>query len=484
MSKLTTTRQKLHTDHALLALLGHKCQTQKLLEPLHQLLTIPQKTVVHSPTQKLQDCLVTMLMGKRTIYETNTSLSTDPALWQAFGRTGCADQSSIQRTLAACTAENVAQLHQVNAQLLKTNGQCVRHDYRSGPLVIDIDLSGLPCSKHYEGASRGYFANSKYGTTGRQLARASASQYNEIVAQQVFPGNTGSAQLSVLKQLLQLVVGVLAPEAGTGLPQIDKSQWLLRLDGGYGTTEIINYLLSEGYQFVLKLFSSSRAKSLVGAGRCGSEQIPTPKWHSDQCHQREYVVLDSQANSLYQVGQQPLVQIGLRCVSTSQAKLKTKTAALKPEPTATSYGYTVLLVSRPGQGSLTAEQARQQLHFYDERVAIETASFAADKQGLGIAKRRKRSLVGQEILLGLAQLAHNLVIWLRNWLAVYDQRVNQYGIKRWVRDWLAIKGRVSLVKGQIVKVRLVSRHEMVRQFFNALKDLFAQSGVRLILHQC
>ena len=65
------------------------------------------------------------------------------------------------------------------------------------------------------------------------------------------------------------------------------------------TTEIINYLLSEGYQFVLKLFSSSRAKSLVGAGRCGSEQIPTPKWQSDQCHQREYVVLDSLANSLY-----------------------------------------------------------------------------------------------------------------------------------------------------------------------------------------
>lgn len=141
------------------------------------------------------------------------------------------------------------------------------------------------------------------------------------------------------------------------------------------------------------------------------------------------------------------------------------------------------MVSRTGQSSLTSEQAKQQLHFYDERAAIETASFAADKQELEIAKRRKRSLAGQEILLGLAGLAHNLVIWLRNWLSVYDQRLNQYGIKRWVRDWLAIKGRVSLANGQIVKVRLAARHEMVRQFKSALAQLFLQSGVRLILHQ-
>jgi hypothetical protein len=29
---------------------------------------------------------------------------------RAFGRTGCAEQSTIARTLRACTAENVAQL--------------------------------------------------------------------------------------------------------------------------------------------------------------------------------------------------------------------------------------------------------------------------------------------------------------------------------------------------------------------------------------
>jgi hypothetical protein len=479
MSELTTLNLKVHTDHALLCLLGQKCQKEKLLQPFHQLLKIKQKTVHHSPTDKLQDGLVSLMLGNQTLYETNTTLALDPALWYAFGRSACADQSQIQRTLAACDTENVAQLQKVNLVLLRKHGRTLHHDYTMGPLVIDIDLTGLPCSKHYEGASRGYFPNSKFGTTGRQLARATASQYDEIVYQQVFPGNTGSAQLQVFKHLVEAVWQAL------DLASEQKERVLLRLDGGYGTTEIIDYLLAEGYQFVVKLFSSSRATKLA-------KPIAEKEWQADQCHERDYCLLGAEANQPYQLPTKakPLVQIALRCKSHSKTPKKSQALAVGDESKAmpVRYRYSVLLIRRKGlvkdeAQSLTPLQGLVQLHFYDQRAGMEVASFGADKQGLGIAKRRKRSLVGQEMLLGLAELAHNLIIWLRGWLCEKASSIRQYGLKRWVRDWFGLSGRVTFKAGQIVKVRVSPHHELVRHYFKALKHFFRPSGVRLILYK-
>ena len=65
MSKDTTSNPKLSSQHALLCLLGEKCRQEGLLEPLHQLVKIKQKTVRHSPTQKLQDCLLAVLCRKQ-----------------------------------------------------------------------------------------------------------------------------------------------------------------------------------------------------------------------------------------------------------------------------------------------------------------------------------------------------------------------------------------------------------------------------------
>jgi DDE family transposase len=479
MKELTTLDLRVYTDHALLCLFGQKCQQDKLLEPFHELLKIKQKTVRHSPTDKLQDGLVSLMLGNQTLYETNTTLAADPALWYAFGRTACADQSQIQRTLAACNTENVVQLQKVNLVLLKKHGRALHHDYATGPLVIDIDLTGLPCSKHYEGATRGYFPNSKFGTTGRQLARATVSQYDEILYQQVFPLNTGSAQLEVFKQIVGAVWQAL------DLPAEQKEQVLLRLDGGYGTTEIIDYLLAEGYQFVVKLFSSSRATKLA-------KSLPEAQWHADTCHERDYSLLGVEANQPYQLttAVPALVQIALRCKSQSKSHKKGDASPAKVEAKAAParYRYSVLLIRRTGLvkdkgGSVSTQQGLAQLHFYDQRAGMEVTSFEADKQGLAIAKRRKRSLVGQEMLLGLAQLAHNLIIWLRGWLSQHSAQIRQYGLKRWVRDLFGLSGRITFRAGQIVKVRVSPHHELVRHYFKVLKHFFRPSGVRLILYK-
>ena len=484
MPEHSISNEKLQSKHALLCLLGHKIREANLLEPFHRLIKIKQKTVVHTPTEKLQDCLVGMLMGNTTLYETNTTLSTEQALWQSWGRSGCADQSTIQRTLEECSQENVSQLHKVNALLLQEVGRSVRHDYSKGPLILDGDLTGLPCSKNYEAACPGYFADCPRGTSGRQLFRFSAAAYNEIIYEEVFPGNTNSSNLANFKKVLE------ATFSNLGLTPEQKGQVLLRLDAGFGTSDILNYLLEEGYQFVVKLFSSTRANKLCREVK---------EWQADPKQSGRAMALLEAAPYYEKDHTRQVLQIGVRTVLTAQAKAKAKAtkapnskAGEPPTPTPTApdklYSYHVLVVKRPElaerlEGEFKKELLLGQLAFYDKRAGIESASFCSDKQGLGLAKRRKRSLFGQEMLIGLAQLAHNLIMWQREQLSNNEPKVADYGIKCWVRDWLGMGGRLTFQDGQIVKVRVPKRHEVSRQFKSVLKQWASQSGVRLILRQ-
>lgn len=268
MAKFTAPEQKMHSQHALLCLIGQKAQELKLLDPLHKLVKIDQKTLVHSPTEKLTDAMLAIACGAEALSQINTVLRADGAVSRAWGRAGCADQSSVQDTLSACTATNIDEMQEVLAQIYRKFARASNHSYATGPLILDIDLTGLPCSKNYAGASKGYFANSKKGTTGRQLCRVNASQYDEIVYQQVLPGNASSSNLETLKAVLAATLQML------GLNSEQKGQLLIRLDGGFGTTAIIEYLLCEGYQFIVKLHSSSRSKKL-------GQALEENQWHCD-----------------------------------------------------------------------------------------------------------------------------------------------------------------------------------------------------------
>jgi len=43
-------------------------------------------------------------------------------------------------------------------------GRAVQHDYTSqGLLILDVDLTGLPASKHAQGSRKGYFSGKKGG---------------------------------------------------------------------------------------------------------------------------------------------------------------------------------------------------------------------------------------------------------------------------------------------------------------------------------
>jgi hypothetical protein len=89
------------------------------------------------------DALVMILAGGRGVVEVNTRVRSDGVLQAAFGREGCADQSTVSATLNACTRDNVAQLRGALKDILQQHSRACEHDYAARYQVLDIDMSGL-----------------------------------------------------------------------------------------------------------------------------------------------------------------------------------------------------------------------------------------------------------------------------------------------------------------------------------------------------
>lgn len=52
--------------------------------------------------------------------------------------------------------------------LMKSHGRSYHHAYKTKLQLLDVDMTGLPCGRLAEKASKGYFAN-KPGRYGRQI---------------------------------------------------------------------------------------------------------------------------------------------------------------------------------------------------------------------------------------------------------------------------------------------------------------------------
>src|SRR4051812_33105157 len=177
------------TGHASLAALGVKLRALDLFGPIRERVQIAQKTVRHTPADKLYDSFIALLAGAHGLVEINHLLRADPALQAAFGRPACAEQSVVQDTLDACTAENVTQFEAALAAIYRRHGRGYRHDYAREWQILDVDLSGLPCGKKAALATSGYFARPRT-RQGRQLGRGLATRYHEVVVDRLFSGTT------------------------------------------------------------------------------------------------------------------------------------------------------------------------------------------------------------------------------------------------------------------------------------------------------
>lgn len=124
---------------------------------------IKQKVLTHTPLDKLLDCLINILAGGMGLIEINTRVRPDQAIQRAFGRTACAEQSTISDTLNVCTTDNVKEMRAAVAAILKQHGQSYRHDYEAEWQLLDADVTGMPAGRLGQGVTKGYFAKQKTG---------------------------------------------------------------------------------------------------------------------------------------------------------------------------------------------------------------------------------------------------------------------------------------------------------------------------------
>jgi hypothetical protein len=242
-----------YTPYAPLAALGLYLRQIDFFAPIRDQVKIGQKQVVHTPLDKLTDAFITMLAGAHGLGEANTRLRRDAALQAAFGRASCADQSTIQATLNACTDANVAQMTAALTTIDRQPSHGDRHTYQRRIQVLDGDLRGLPCGPKAALATKGSFANQR-NRRGRHLGRVVATRYGEILTDQVFAGPTGLT--TALRPLVEAAAQVL------DLYPARRLRTVLRIDSGGGSLAELKWALEQGYQIHAKDSSRQRARIL------------------------------------------------------------------------------------------------------------------------------------------------------------------------------------------------------------------------------
>ena len=99
-----------------------------------------------------------------------------------------------------------------------------------------------------------------------------------------------------------------------------------------------------------------------------------------------------------------------------------------------------------------------------------------------MSRRNKHRFAAQEMLVLLAQLAHNLIIWTRNDLAHINPRFHKYGILRTVRDLFHIPGSIHITEcGTIRQITLNPKHPLALAFQRSFSSHLARDDLSLIL---
>jgi hypothetical protein len=423
--------------HASLCLLGTYLRQTGFFLPLEERVQIQQKTIKYTPVQKLEMLFVSLLAGAKAVAHTNLTLRVDPALWRAFGLPGCADQAGIAHTLDAATEADVRALREAVAETFRCYSQARRHDFSREPLVLDLDLSPMPASRHAEGSTRGYMGRCR-SKTGRKLVRVRAAASQETVWETVVAGNTVET-LAVVQEAVTEAERLLGLAGEEEVDQAKRARTEIRLDGGWGTEGIITWLLERGYQVTGKFKSTSRVRKLV-------QGITT--WQPTSSPGREVAAVPEPV---------PFVR------TLAQYAVRTPSKERKD-----GYYYAVVFSTHLDL-SMTEVVSR-----YDGRAGVE-ADLKSDKRGLALAVIRKRRLAAQRLVVLLTQLAHNVLIWARQWLAAQAPRLRECGIVRLIQEVWAVPGRVKLGGEQVRKVRLRRNHPRAREVCDGFRPLLDPS---------
>ncbi len=119
---------------------------------------------------------------------------------------------------------------------------------------------------------------------------------------------------------------------------------------------------------------------------------------------------------------------------------------------------------------------------YDLRGgALETEN-KEDSQGLSLTHRNKKRFTGQQMLVLLAQLAHNVIVWARDWLGAYCPKLQRFGMLRMVRDVFTITGWLEMdAHARLQRICLNQEDPVARGLADGLSRLLAKDHVIVIL---
>jgi hypothetical protein len=426
ITRLVVLPQRQDTQYAPLAVLGYCLTRADFLAPLRGV-NLNMKKVRHTPAEKLQDILVSILTNCTSIRQVDLRLRPDLVLAEAWGREQFAQQSTLADTLNAFTLRSVKELREATQILYRQYGCARRHDFRQW-LWLDVDPTGLPSSAQAQGSEKGFFSGAR-NTYGRQLVRVSAPAYHETLLSVLYPGSQHGT--ATFKPAVRAVQGVLE------LSREQRRQTVLRVDAGLGTDANINWALTHDYQVLAKGYNGKRADAFA-------HRIPAEAWHT--LRSDRWVAIVPKA---------------------PRYARRTQTLLLRWQ-TQKGMQYATLV------HSLLDQDWRAIPALYDGRGAAEV-EIKMDKAGLLLPKRRKKSLAAQEALILLTDIAHNTLAWTHEWMFT-ESRFAASGTFALVNDVLPIPGDVVLKGGKLHMVALRESHPYAAEMAVCLTKLLAHFG--------
>lgn len=320
---------------------------------------------------------------------------------------------------------------------------------------MDIDLTGWLAGRKAEGAEKGYFTGERNGR-GRQVGQVYASQYDEIVNEQLY---SGKVQLEAsLLELVKMAENVLDSN------EVRRKRTILRVDGGGGTDKNIDQLLLHCYWILMKVKNWQRTQKLIKT---------VTAWHS------------LPELSGHDVG----------WIETPHEYTKdTRQLAIRWPKEKGGFHYCVLvfnltdlMIFQLAGLPMPKKRTEQDLFSaimkaYNLRSGGVETSIKNSKQGLGLNKRNKKRFEAQHMLLLLAQLAYNIAVWARNQLARYSATIASFGMLRLVRDAFHISGKVQFdEKGNVNLIILNQSHKLAKVFQDTWQSCFPRDDLLFCL---
>ncbi len=420
--------QRHETHFVPLAVLGYCLTRTGFFAPLDDV-KLNLKTVQHSPVQKLQDVMVSILAGCSSIKQADLRIRPDLVLAEAWGREQFAQQSTLADTLDAFTTCSVNQLRQATQVMYLQHGQVPHHDF-TRLLMRDTDLTGLPASRHAEQSEKGYFSGAR-NSYGRQLVRVSAPVYHETLLSMIYPGSQSG--LATFKTTVRTVQNMLQ------LTRDQRRQTVWRTDGGLGTDDNINWALAHDYQVLMKGYNGKRANAFA-------RRIADSDWYA--LRDNRWVAIVPKA---------------------PRYSRRTQTLVLRWFDESRQFQYATLVHSLVDHDWQTIPS------LYDGRGSMET-EIQADKMGLLIPKRRKKRVAAQEALILLSDWVHNILTWSHAWM-FSDSRFDKFGPTGLVNDVLCIPGEVVIKGDQLQMVALRESHPYAAEVALGLAKLLKNFGI-------